>query len=126
MTGSMCNHFVRMCKLMYEALTRMLITEMERYIESIEDVYRMLSSDWNNESCYHEFVNSDGMKKHVMAFYDYKSRLSQQSSLAAFWISYLDIVTVLLNFIYSFRAGKWHLYLESVRSIMPWVFAYDR
>ena len=62
MTGSMCNHFVRMCKLMYEALTRMLITEMERYIESIEDVYRMLSSDWNNESCYHEFVNSDGMK----------------------------------------------------------------
>ena len=106
MTGSIYNRSVRMCKRMYEALTRMLITEMERYIESIEEVHRVLPSDWNNESCYHKFVNSDGMKKYVMAFYDYKSKLSQQSSLTAFWISYLDIVTVLLNFIYSFRAGK--------------------
>ena len=38
MTGSMYNRSVRMCKLMYEALTRMLITEMERNIESIEEV----------------------------------------------------------------------------------------
>ena len=106
MTGSMYNRSVRMCKLMYEALTRMLITEIERNIESIEEVYGVLPSDWNNESCYHKFVNSDGMKKYVMAFYDYKSKLSQQSSLTAFWISYLDIATVLLNFIYSFRAGK--------------------
>ena len=26
------------------------------------------------------------------------------------------MVTVLLHFIYSFRAGNWHLYLESIRS----------
>ena len=114
MTGSMYNHFVRMCRLMYEAFTRMLITKMERNIESIEEVYGMLPSDWNNESCYHEFVNSDETKKYIMAFYDYKSKLSQQCSLAAFWISYLDMVTVLLNFIYSFRAGKLYLYLESI------------
>ena len=114
MTGSMYNRSVRMCKLMYEALTRMLITEMERNIESIEEVYRVLPSDWNNESCYHEFVNSDEMKKYILAFYDYKSKLSQQSSLAAFWISYLDFVKVLLNFVYSFQAGKWRLYLESI------------
>ena len=126
MTGSMYNRSVRMCKLMYEALTRMLITEMERNIESIEEVYRVLPSDWNNESCYHEFVNSDEMKKYIIVFYNYKSKLSQQSSLAAFWITYLDMVTVLLNFIYSFRAGKWHLYLESVRSMLPYRYNYSR
>ena len=114
MTGSMYNRSVRICKLMYEALTRMLIAEMDRNIESIEEVYRVLPSDWNDESCYHEFVNSDEMKKYIMAFYDYKSKLSQQSSLAAFWISYLDFVKVLLNFVYSFQAGKWRLYLESI------------
>ena len=88
MTGSMYNRSARMCKRMYEALTRMLITEVERNIESIEEVYRVLPSDWNNESCYHDFANSDEMKKYIMVFYDYKSKLSQQSSLAAFLISY--------------------------------------
>ena len=32
----------------------------------------------------------------------------------------------LFNLIYSTRAGLWHLYLESMRSLLPWTFAYDR
>ena len=68
MTGSMYNRSVRMCKLMYEALTRMLITGMERNIESIEEVYTVSPSYWNNESCYYEFVSSDEMKRYIMAF----------------------------------------------------------
>ena len=67
-TGSMYNRSVRMCKLMYEALTRMLIRGMERNTESIGEVYRVSPSDWNNESCYHEFVNSDEMKRYIIAF----------------------------------------------------------
>ena len=37
MTGSMYNRSVRMCKLMYEAITRMLIRGMERNTESIDE-----------------------------------------------------------------------------------------
>ena len=36
------------------------------------------------------------------------------------------MVTVLLHFIYSFRADNWHLYLESIRNKLMRVFAYGR
>ena len=36
------------------------------------------------------------------------------------------MVRTLFNLIYSTRAGLWHLYLESMRSLLPWTFAYDR
>ena len=125
MTGSMYNRSVRMCKLMYEALNRMFITEIEKNVVSTKNVYNVLPLDWNNKSCYRKFVDSEEMKKCVTAFHDYKERVWQLSPLTAFWVSYLDMVTVLLNFIYSFRAGNWHFYLESIRSMLPWVFAYD-
>ena len=31
----------------------------------------------------------------------------------------------LLNVLYATRTGKWRLYLESLRNILPYVFAYD-
>ena len=105
---------------MYEALNRMLIMDMEKNAASTEDVYNVLPLDWNNESYYRKFVDSEEMKKYVITFYDYNERICQQSPLTAFWISYLDMVAILLNFIYSFRAGNPHLYLESFRSMLPW------
>ena len=37
---------------------------------STEDIYSVLPLDWNNESYYHKFVDSEKMKKYVIAFYD--------------------------------------------------------
>ena len=37
---------------------------------SAEDVYIVLPLDWNNESYYRIFVDSEEMKKCAIAFYD--------------------------------------------------------
>ena len=65
-------------------------------------------------------------EKYFIAFYEYREKICQEGSLTAFSVSYLDMVTVLLNFIFFFGAGNWHLYVESIRSMLPWVFAYNR
>ena len=73
---------------------------------STKDVYNVLPFHRNNKFYYRKFVDSEEMKKYTIVFYDSKDRIYQQSSLTVFWVSYLDIVTVLLMFIYSFRAGN--------------------
>ena len=46
--------------------------------------------------------------------------------LASFWMSFVDIVEVLLALIRASREGDWLLHLAAVQSIIPWCFAYDR
>ena len=124
MTSSMYNHSVRMCKLMYESLNKMLITEIKKKcsIYCTKDVYNLLPLGWNKESYYRRFVDSGEIKRHAIAFYDCQERICQQSLLTTFRVSYLNIVTVPLNFIYSFPAGNWYIYLESIRNMLPWIF----
>ena len=55
----------------------------------------------------------------------YKEHLSS-GSMQNFWISYLEMVQLLLKLIYAQRAGHWHLHLESLKKLIPWGFAYDR
>ena len=43
--------------------------DMEKNAGSAEDIYNVLPLDWNNESCYRKFVDSE-MKNYVIAFYD--------------------------------------------------------
>jgi hypothetical protein len=42
-----------------------------------------------------------------------------------FWWSYLDLVSILLEFTKWEREGLWGLYLHSFRAMLPWFFRYD-
>ena len=57
---------------------------------------------------------------------DFKENLAKKSDYARFWFSFLEIIEILLNLIYATRSGNWHLYVESLRSTLPWFVAYDR
>lgn len=46
--------------------------------------------------------------------------------MAKYWLSYIDMVSLLLQFIRSIREGDWESYLASIRDMIPWMFAYDR
>lgn len=43
-----------------------------------------------------------------------------------FWMSYVDLVSLLLNFIPATRERNWSLQLTSVRELILWCFAYKR
>ena len=61
-----------------------------------------------------------------MLFIDFKEKLKDDSDLAKFWLTYVEMVEILLDTICSLRSGPWHLYVECMRNIAPLTFAYDR
>ena len=46
--------------------------------------------------------------------------------MAKYWLSYIDMVSLLLQFIRSIRDGDLESYLASIRDMIPWMFAYDQ
>ena len=65
-------------------------------------------------------------KEYVNKRYDFEENLMSESVMWRFWKSYLDMWELFLCIIYATRSGDWELYVESIRSILPWIFAYDR
>ena len=47
-------------------------------------------------------------------------------TLSRFWMSYIDLVIILLNLIRASREGNWYLHLSSIKEMIPWCFAYSR
>ena len=45
--------------------------------------------------------------------------------LRGFWLSFIDMVDVLLGIVFACRAGKCDLLLEYIRKVIPYAFAYD-
>ena len=37
----------------------------------------------------------------------------------------MDMTKILLNLLAATRSGNWHLFLETVRDVIPYTFAYD-
>ena len=62
----------------------------------------------------------------INSYLDLRIRLnSSEFKLQQFWMSYLQMVELLLSTIYSVRIGKWDLLLECIRKIIPFTFVYD-
>ena len=45
--------------------------------------------------------------------------------LSKFWMSYVDMVEILLGLVRGSREGDWELHFSSISKIIPWCFAYD-
>ena len=50
---------------------------------------------------------------------------STKESMCSFWLSYLEMVGLLLQFIRAARTRNWELHLACIKKILPWFFAYD-
>eukprot|EP00795_Rhopilema_esculentum_P000015 gene15-9612_t len=44
---------------------------------------------------------------------------------SAFWMSYIDMIELLLQMIRASREGNWELHLSCIRQMLPWCFAYN-
>ena len=75
---------------------------------------------------YNELLQSNELQELCTSVITYKDNVAQKSTMTKFWLSFLEMIEVLLNLIYATRLGKWDPYIETIRSILPWCFAYDR
>ena len=137
--GRQYNRGVRLHKLVYEALLCLVWKSFFPWLEKnhIEDqqllvdvTKKMKSLQENTSSVTLQAVLEDSACIIILnRFTEFMRILSTKSGdLAAYWMSYIDLVGVLLDLIRASREGNcnWSLHLYSVRAIIPWCFAYDK
>ena len=130
----MYNRAVRYVKLVYEALTRILLEKFDLQMESetqnsvLQNMIDKLKYV-KNDLCQEEvdnFVTSNEFTAYQTRFIDFLDNMKNNGSdLAKYWLSFVDMAKILLNLIYATRAGMWDLFLETVKDIIPYTFAYD-
>ena len=59
----------------------------------------------------------------VAALYSSKKDSIQSSRTAKLWLQYMDMITILRNFITAERLGDWILYLETLKQMLPYLAA---
>ena len=85
--------------------------------------------DWVQAN--HEKIDLDAFWENELSqnmyndFLDCQEKMKYGEPLKKFWMSFLEMVELLLNTIYVIRAGYWQLLLECIRNILPYTFAYD-
>ena len=132
--GRKYNRAIRMHKLVYEALMRIAwggflewlgTRENDRLNEAIS-VLKDLTSDVSQIALDNVMTNASYIRI-IHLFQQYHDFLrNDNGSLSAFWMSYLDMVEIILGLVRATREGDWLLHIASIRAMIPWCFAYDR
>ena len=127
LSGKQYNRAVRLHKLTYEALMRLLLKEFESSVELSTPLdLEQLKLDPNQEE-FARVLHSDNFREWENQFTAFVQGIQKSGTdLARFWLTYLDLCELLLNLIYATRTGKWDLYLVCIEEVINWAFAYDR
>ena len=127
MKGKMYNRSIRANKVVYEALLRMLLEKFQNqqsvtsYTEEINQLHQNL-----DQETYQSILRNERFTSYYNEFEIFLNKLTEDNPLAELWLSYIDMMTIILNIIYATRSGNWKLYISSLKYFLPWVFAYDR
>ena len=133
--GRRYNRAIRFHKLMYEVLQRLAWKGFQSWIGKFPEDNFSVQQFFNgliplyNDLCQREFdavMKSQPSSEFIVLYYKYLDDLrNSNGKLYSFWMSYLDIVQILLNLLRASREGDWELHLSAVRKMIPWCFAYD-
>ena len=137
MDGRKYNRAVRLHKLVYEAMIRLAWKGFRSWLElhyttdiiHMDETFRIIDKFRNNisQTSLNYVLKNDSCARIMKLFRLYLQFLRHENEeLSSFWISYIDMIKILLNIIRASREGDWLLHLASIRSMIPWLFAYDR
>ena len=134
--GRKYNRAIRFHKLAYEAFMRVAwegfypwldscypneTNEIKTSLEAIGDFVEDI-----NKANHDDILQQLPFQHLCDRFTEYLGHLRNTNGpLSSFWISYIDMVELMLHMIRSSREGDWILHLSSVWQMLPWCFAYD-
>eukprot|EP00794_Sanderia_malayensis_P000765 gene765-55_t len=128
--GKHYNRSVRSHKVVYEALLRLLF---QRYLESLPNDHKekvvalieKLAAEFPTAK-YCLLVDSDDFGKLWKDLFIFADSQASKYPTFALWMTYIEIVQILLLFLRATRSNDWDLHLSAVRSMLPWFFVTDR
>ena len=76
---------------------------------------------------FNEILENDVSNAIHERFQQYLNKLRRDNgTMSASWMSYIDLISLILDFIRASREKDWTLHLISNSNLMPWCFAYNR
>ena len=126
--GKSYNRGIRLYKIYYEALNRLLLKQLE---DEAPEMYKEFSShvdqtDTMKAARFEALKSESSFEQLFNSYLNLRIKLgSSNFRLQRFWLSYLEMTVLLLSLIYSVRLGKWDLLIECIRSIILFTFAND-
>ena len=132
--GKHCNRGIRVQQVIWEALSRLRWRQFENFLEGegrgcpidFDHLAKVLSNVRSDPSAqkFAALTASGDITALLTAYRGFCNE--DHGPLFAFWSSYISMVELLLAFIRSIRTGDWTLHCSCLRSMLPWIYAYDR
>ena len=134
LAGKHYNRGVRAHQIIMEGLIRLLWKSFEQWLQTQEGNFLNETCDLHaavkmfrqknfTQEAYLELIHSQQFAALHEAFHQFCASL--QSPVARLWLSYTEMVQLLLLFIRSMRTADWQLHLHCIRKMLPFMFAYD-
>jgi len=137
MDGRKYNRAVRLHKILYEAFIKLawrgfhswLQDNYSNDVDHMDETMKVISNlceDVSQASL--EQVIQNRLCARIMNLFEvYLDFLRVgNGNLSHFWLSYLDMVEILVGFVRASIGGHWLLHLASIRVMISWCFAYER
>ena len=132
--GKKYNRAIRLHKLVYEALLRLAWSGFEAWLgdgdknELAETLLHVTDfADNISGETWLEFQLVHSCSHVLQRFEDYLDFLrTENGDLSTFWMSYVDMVEIVLGLVRASRERDFEHHLMCIRAMIPWCFAYDR
>ena len=124
--GKSYNRGIRLCKLFYEDLNRLIIAELDPEINLQKDFEATGNFSTFCREGYPQFKDGDDFRRLLDMYINLKQTLiSFLHGIIRFWFGCVEMIELLLNTIYVVRDGSWDLLLECAREMILYCFAYS-
>ena len=125
-SGKHYNRRIQIYKLVFEAILQADWYNFKNDGQSLQDVTNRLQDlrTRQSEYAYERVVQCDGFIQLYTNFLKFCS--TALLTTGCFWLSYIELVQVVLNLIRATQTGNLNLHLACIKDFLTWCFAYDR
>jgi len=135
--GQQYNRAVRLHKIVYEGMMRQVWSGFLEWLDNshhddlhtLDETFRCVADLHENMcSVTLESLEQDMSCQRILHLFEvYLGVLrNDRGPVSAFWMTYIDLVEILLGLIRADREGDWYLHLACIRKMIPWCFAMDK
>ena len=130
LTGHEYNRSVRSHKVFFEALERLRIQQFLSTLDEpdqacYQQVFSSLASTFTTDSFMTD-IHDKKIQDLLIAYQQHIKQQSERNPSYAFWSSYSEMVSLMLDFVRATRTGDWKLHMDTLKKMIPWYFSYDQ
>ncbi|XP_052128446.1 uncharacterized protein LOC127750548 [Frankliniella occidentalis] len=121
MEGKVYSKGMRLTKLTLQALWRIILPRFQQYLLEVNpDFAERLTGAAGDIICLEEIFEQNDILQYINEWVASTENVELQ-----FWMTYVDMAHILLEFTRSLRDGQWDLYLSSLTQMLPYMARYD-